>query len=218
MLVTLAAGLSHPAAAVRARSRRRAEGLEHLNPTIIGVLTVICAVVLFCGSAYRCSARTWAPPGFLVSPPGSPGSRCCSRPCGGRRGAAASTRRTVVRLWRAVDVVDTLADRRSRQCATSRRTTDPCRQAHKPRPRRRGDRAGTAADGRTAYSAAVATLGFSSSTQYLVDAVNLRPYEEGGERRTSSGTSTSTPRWSCKPRKSTCRRSAIRCRHEVPSS
>ena len=56
MLVTLAAWLSHSAlGATLLRVLAADEGPKDANiwnPTIIGVLTVICAVVLFCGSAY----------------------------------------------------------------------------------------------------------------------------------------------------------------------
>jgi hypothetical protein len=155
------------------------------NPTIIGILTILCAIGLFCGSAYLLlGTNLGGRLGFLVAAAGLTGFLLLLTTLwwtSGSSGIDPPHGRSP--QWRVIDVVDNPADSKIaavRDIAANGERI-PVDKLTNLKPAI--DAAIVPAQsltGETPAARPFATLGFTSSTEYLVDAVNLRPYGQGG--------------------------------------
>jgi hypothetical protein len=171
------------------------------NPTILGILTVLCAVGLFCGSAYLLlGTNLGGRLGFLVAAAGLTGFLVLLTGLwwtSGNSGIDPPHGRSPT--WNVVEVVTDPAASKfkaiqnvaQKECFGANATSEVCSRARLTEDQLTNLKPAidgaiipaTSVNGETPPTRKFATLGFAATTDYLVDFEGYRSYEEGGGNR-----------------------------------
>jgi hypothetical protein len=155
------------------------------NPTIIGILTVLAAIGLFCGSVYLLLATNLgARLGFLVAAAGLSGFMLLLATLwwtSGSSGIDPPHGRSP--QWKVVEIVKNPADSKIpvvREIAKTGKLIPPDKLTNLKPAIDAAIVPDKSLNGETPKAKPFATLGFSDTTQYLADAPGLKAYEKGG--------------------------------------
>jgi hypothetical protein len=155
------------------------------NPTIIGILTVLSAIGLFCGSVYLLLATNLgARLGFLVAAAGLSGFMLLLATLwwtSGSSGIDPPHGRSP--QWKVVEIVKAPAESKIpeiREIAKNGKLIPPEALTNLKPAVDAAVVPDKSLNGETPKEKPFATLGFSDSSEYLAEAPNLKSYEEGG--------------------------------------
>jgi hypothetical protein len=158
------------------------------NPTILGILTVLCAVGLFCGSAYLLlGTNLGGRLGFLVAAAGLTGFLVLLTGLwwtSGNSGIDPPHGRSPT--WNVVEVVPSLADSKIKEVQTIDKNGTKLTEDQLTNLKPAIDAAvvpATSVNGETPPTRQFATLGFSATTDYLVDFEGFLSFQQGGGSR-----------------------------------
>jgi hypothetical protein len=158
------------------------------NPTIIGILTVVAAVGLFCGSVYLLLGTNMGGRlGFLVAAAGLTGFMLLLATLWWTSGSSGiDPPHGKSPQWQVVDVVSKPADSKIKTAQTISEKGTKLTPEQLVNLKPAIDAAivpAVSVNGETPPARPFATLGFSSTTDYITDAPHLNAYEIGGGTR-----------------------------------